>query len=141
MVQHLRNDLRISTGGKKEWFGDRRVIADVTAMHHGRRRRKAKLVVLIEVTRAHTEAACMLEVILGPSGSHVVFVLIEVHLEKLSVEVRKVVVDPLLAILCIIAKVARQEQRRVLKAQSADLRVLAGVTHRAARRCQLSAYP
>jgi len=46
MVQHLRNDLRIGTGGKKEWFGERRIIADAAAMHHGRRRRKAKLVVL-----------------------------------------------------------------------------------------------
>eukprot|EP00962_Isochrysis_galbana_P026611 scaffold8264_cov109-Isochrysis_galbana.AAC.7 len=90
----------------------------------------------------HTKAACMLEVILGPSGSHVVFVLIEVPLEKHGVEVRKVVVDPLLAVavLGIVAKVARQEERRVLVAQSADLRVLAGVTHRTARRWQLSAY-
>eukprot|EP00962_Isochrysis_galbana_P044203 scaffold17084_cov130-Isochrysis_galbana.AAC.5 len=61
MVQHLRNDLRISTGGKEEWFGERRIIADVAAMHHGRRRRKAKLIVLIKVTRAHAKAACMLE--------------------------------------------------------------------------------
>eukprot|EP00962_Isochrysis_galbana_P035576 scaffold12209_cov134-Isochrysis_galbana.AAC.1 len=62
MVQHLRNDLRIGTGGpggKKEWFGERRIIADAAAMHHGRRRRKAELVVLVEVTRAHTKAACM----------------------------------------------------------------------------------
>eukprot|EP00962_Isochrysis_galbana_P007912 scaffold2150_cov137-Isochrysis_galbana.AAC.15 len=53
MVQHLRNDLRIGTGGKKEWFGERRIIADAAAMHYGRRRRKAELIVLIEVTRAH----------------------------------------------------------------------------------------
>eukprot|EP00962_Isochrysis_galbana_P041870 scaffold15465_cov141-Isochrysis_galbana.AAC.1 len=119
---------------------ERRIIAEVAAMHHGRRRRKAELIIFIKVTRAHAKAACMLEVILGPSGSPVAFVLSEVHLEKLSVEVRKVVVDPLLAVLRIVAKVARQEQRRVLKAQSADLRVVAGVTHRAARRCQLSDY-
>eukprot|EP00962_Isochrysis_galbana_P036210 scaffold12471_cov111-Isochrysis_galbana.AAC.4 len=109
-------------------------------MHHGRRRRKAEPIIFIEVTRAHAKAACMLEVILGPRGSPVAFVLSEVHLEKLSVEVRKVVVDPLLAVLRIVAKVARQEQRRVLEAQSADLRVVAGVTHLAARRCQLSDY-
>eukprot|EP00962_Isochrysis_galbana_P015322 scaffold4395_cov123-Isochrysis_galbana.AAC.5 len=47
--------------------GERRIIADAAAMHHGRRRRKAELVVLKEVARAHAKAARVLEVILGPS--------------------------------------------------------------------------
>eukprot|EP00962_Isochrysis_galbana_P022645 scaffold6769_cov114-Isochrysis_galbana.AAC.5 len=140
MVQHLRNDLRIGTGREPEWLGKRRIITDAAAMHHSRRRRKAELVLLEKVVGAHAEAARLLKVVLGPGEPHVVAVLVEVHLEQLGVEVREIVVYPLLAVLFVIAKVARQEQHRVLEAQSADLRVLAGVTHRTTRRCQLSAY-
>eukprot|EP00962_Isochrysis_galbana_P030520 scaffold9905_cov117-Isochrysis_galbana.AAC.9 len=85
---------------------------------------------VMEIVGAHSEAAHVLVVVLGPSVAPEAVIPILKEREHVRVEIGQTVVDPLLPKLIISTKIRRQPLHGVQEARHASLRVARGVPHR-----------